>query len=81
MGDYGKSINKTVQAQQETRTIRDAYTLTGGGVYMAKNEKEYTCTVEYTEGCEQRLTEALVGIYYQRKRDRKLEKVTDDKTA
>lgn len=48
---------------------------------MAKNEKEYTCTVEYTEGCEQRLTEALVGIYYRRKRDRELENVTDDKTA
>lgn len=48
---------------------------------MAKNEKEYTCTAEYTEGCEQRLTEALVGIYYQRKRDKELENVTDDKTA
>lgn len=48
---------------------------------MAKQQKEYTCTVEYTEGCEQRLTEALVDIYYQRKRNRELENVTDDKTA
>ena len=48
---------------------------------MAKKEEEYTCTVEYTEGSEQRLTEALVGIYYQRKRDKELENVTDDKTA
>jgi hypothetical protein len=48
---------------------------------MAKQEKEYTCTVEYTEGCERRLTEALVDIYYQRKRDRDLETGTKDKTA
>lgn len=48
---------------------------------MAKQEKEYTCTVEYTEGCERRLTEALVDIYYQRQRDRNFESDAKDKTA
>ncbi len=48
---------------------------------MAKQEKEYTCTAEYTEGCEQRLTEALVDIYYQRKRDRELGNASKEKTA
>ena len=33
---------------------------------MAKKENTYTCTVEYTEGCEKRLTQALVDIYYNR---------------
>lgn len=34
---------------------------------MAKKEKhQYTCTAEYTEGCDKRLTEALVDIYYKR---------------
>lgn len=32
----------------------------------AKKEKKYTCTAIYTEGCEQRLTEALVDVYYNR---------------
>ncbi|MDE5758700.1 MAG: hypothetical protein K2H85_08835 [Allobaculum sp.] len=31
-----------------------------------KREKNYTCTVTYTEGCEKRLTEALVDVYYNR---------------
>ena len=35
---------------------------------MAKKENTYTCTVEYTEGCEKRLTQALVQ---QAARDRK----------
>lgn len=36
---------------------------------MAKREKpNYTCTVTYTEGCEKRLTEALVDIYYNRQK-------------
>lgn len=35
---------------------------------MAKKESTYTCTAEFTEGCEKRLTEALVDIYYNRKR-------------
>lgn len=48
---------------------------------MAKQEKEYTCTVEYTEGCEQRFTEALVNLYYQRKRDKELKGKEEDKTA
>lgn len=33
---------------------------------MARQPTKYTCTVEYTEGCSQRLTEALVDIYYNR---------------
>lgn len=36
---------------------------------MARRKKEeYTVTAHYTEGCEKRLTEALVDIYYNRKR-------------
>lgn len=35
---------------------------------MAKKETQYTCTAEYTEGCDKRLTEALVDIYYNRKK-------------
>lgn len=35
---------------------------------MAKrNEKKINCRVTYTEGCEQRLTKALVEVYYARK--------------
>lgn len=34
---------------------------------MAKKQKEIKCTAEYTEGCAQRLIDALVDIYYQRK--------------
>lgn len=35
---------------------------------MAKrNEKKINCRVTYTEGCEKRLTEALVEVYYARK--------------
>ena len=34
---------------------------------MAKKQKEIKCTAEYTDGCAQRLTDALVDIYYQRK--------------
>lgn len=32
----------------------------------AKKEKKYTCTAIYTEGCEKRLTEALMDVYYNR---------------
>lgn len=32
----------------------------------AKKEKKYTCTAVYTEGCGERLTEALVDVYYNR---------------
>lgn len=36
---------------------------------MARGEKTtYTCTAEYTEGCDKRLTEAMVDIYYNRLR-------------
>ncbi len=36
---------------------------------MAKRaKKEYTCTVTYTEGYEQRITEAWVELYYNRLR-------------
>lgn len=33
---------------------------------MARAPATYTCTAEYTEGCSQRLTQALVDIYYNR---------------
>lgn len=33
-----------------------------------KKEKEFTCTVEVTEGFSDRLTRGLVDIYYRRKR-------------
>lgn len=35
---------------------------------MAREPATYTCSAEYTEGCSQRLTEALVDIYYNRKK-------------
>ncbi len=39
---------------------------------MAKQKKyEYTCTIEYTEGWQQRVTDALVSLYYQRLRQGK----------
>lgn len=31
---------------------------------MARNEKEITCTVEFTEGAIDRITEAFVDLYY-----------------
>ncbi len=33
-----------------------------------KTNEEYTCTVVFTEGSEQRITEALVELYYNRQR-------------
>lgn len=36
-------------------------------VYNAQ-KKEYTCTVEFTEGSEQRITQAFVDLYYRRQR-------------
>ena len=51
---------------------------------MAKQKKEIKCTADYTEGCAQRLTDALVDIYYQRKAQGRLgeiEKYKEDKTA
>ncbi len=47
-------------------------------------KREIKCTAEYTEGCAQRLTDALVDIYYQRKAQGRLgeiEKYKEDKTA
>lgn len=38
-----------------------------------KKEKEFTCTVEVTEGFADRLTQGLVDIYYQRKRKAEIE--------
>lgn len=36
---------------------------------MAKKEKpRYECKVTYTEGCEKRLTQALVDIWYNRRK-------------
>lgn len=50
-------------------TTIDAYGLNGGD-FMAKTKtnEEYTCTVVFTEGSEQRITEALVELYYNRQR-------------
>ena len=51
---------------------------------MAKQKKEIKCTAEYTEGCAQRLTDALVDIYYQRKAQGRLgeiEKCKEDNPA
>lgn len=49
---------------------------------MARNKEEYTCTATYTEGCERRLTEALVELYYQRKQKEEIERMTKkEKTA
>ncbi len=37
-----------------------------GGVHMAKREKkEFTCTMEFTEGAIDRITDAFVDLYYQ----------------
>lgn len=47
---------------------------------MAKNKEEFTCKATYTEGCEKRLTEALVNIYYQRKLTEQIEH-KEEKTA
>lgn len=50
---------------------------------MAKAKKEdYTCTVHFTEGSDQRITEAFVDLYYRRLRGlTKQDKETDDETA
>ena len=32
---------------------------------MAKEREEIECTVEYTEGATQRITDAFVDLYYQ----------------
>lgn len=49
---------------------------------MAK-KKEYKCTVEFTEGWQERITQAFVDLYYQRlegihggKREEKKEKAS-----
>lgn len=34
---------------------------------MAKKQEEYHCTVQITEGFEDRFTAALVDLYYKRK--------------
>lgn len=46
---------------------------------MAKKKKEIKCTAEYTEGCAQRLTDALVDIYYQRKAMGTLSEIENNK--
>ncbi|MCM1387835.1 MAG: hypothetical protein NC231_10935 [Bacillus sp. (in: Bacteria)] len=52
---------------------------------MAKgNQREITCTVEFTEGAIQRITDAFVDLYYQIKDgiyDGPLLPVTKDETA
>lgn len=35
---------------------------------MAKANDDFTCTVEFTEGSERRITEAFVDLYYDRQR-------------
>lgn len=35
---------------------------------MAKKEEEITCTVEFTEGAQQRFTDAFVDLYYKIKK-------------
>ncbi len=35
---------------------------------MAKKKKEITCTVEFTEGATERITNAFVDLYYQIKK-------------
>lgn len=50
-----------------------------------RKEKEYTCRVTYTEGCEKRLVEALLDIIYsepetvarimQKKKEREIQEV------
>lgn len=50
---------------------------------MARKKPEYRCTAEYTEGCDKRLTEALVDIYYNRLKGisgGNLEKIEKEKT-
>lgn len=50
-----------------------------------KKEKEFTCTVEVTDGFADRLTRGLVDIYYQRKMKAEIEgrepEVHKDETA
>ncbi|MBO5033483.1 MAG: hypothetical protein J6D08_16655 [Lachnospiraceae bacterium] len=49
---------------------------------MAKANDDFTCTVEFTEGSEQRITEALVDLYYNRQRGlTKTDSGPDDKTT
>ena len=45
-----------------------------------KKKKEITCSVTITDGASERLTKALVKIYYQRKRDAEMNAIPD-KTA
>lgn len=45
---------------------------------MAKKEEtHYTCVAEFTEGCGQRLTDALVAVYYNRLKGIGKEKETE----
>lgn len=37
-------------------------------IVARKSDKEIVCVVTYTEGCSERLTEALLDIYYNRQR-------------
>ena len=49
---------------------------------MAKANDDFTCTVEFTEGSEQRITEAFVDLYYNRQRGlTKTDSGPDDKTT
>ena len=51
---------------------------------MAKDAQKIECTVEFTEGATQRITDAFVDLYYQIKQGiykGPLLSKTDDKTA
>lgn len=39
----------------------------GGDCMARKKDQEITCEAIYTEGCGERLTKALVDVYYRRK--------------
>ena len=54
---------------------------------MARKKKEYYCTVQVTEGFADRLTEGLVDVYYNLKKEgllptkEEIEKYEKEKTA
>ena len=49
---------------------------------MAKANDDFTCTVEFTEGSDKRITEAFVDLYYDRQRGiTKTDDSAGDRTA
>jgi len=45
---------------------RDNENTTQFGGFMARKKTEYTCTVTFTEGWQERLTQGFVDLYYNR---------------